>query len=230
MELTTSRPSKRLATSPRGTSRSLSISAVPSTDARVVIDADASINPFTRGILSLEKGQELLDLYRNKMFHYFPFVVVPSTDTSHHVACEKPSLCVAILSAASHQDPKLQRTLCELFNEILAARIIEGRFATLELLQGLLVHLAWYEHPSGNILSIVLTKSRSRAHYQQHTMRYSQHLSLANSIVSDLRLDRSRIASLWRLNRDNDKLSETMSHDEMRALAGAYYLSSWYIS
>ncbi|KAJ4136457.1 hypothetical protein NW768_004070 [Fusarium equiseti] len=41
-----------------------------------------------------------------------------------------------------------------------------------------------------------------------------------------MRLDRPRIASLWALNRENKHASGEMTHDEMRALAGTYYLSS----
>lgn len=60
-------------------------------------------------------------------------------------------------------------------------------------------------------------------------MKYTQHLSLAASIISDMRLDRPRIASLWALSRENKHASGEMTHDEMRALAGTYYLSSRYV-
>ncbi|KAG5750080.1 hypothetical protein H9Q69_001281 [Fusarium xylarioides] len=57
-------------------------------------------------------------------------------------------------------------------------------------------------------------------------MKYTQHLSLAASIISDMRLDRPRVASLWALSRESKHGSGEMTHDEMRALAGTYYLSS----
>jgi hypothetical protein len=60
-------------------------------------------------------------------------------------------------------------------------------------------------------------------------MKYTQHLSLAASIISDMRLDRPRVASLWALNRESKHGSGEMTHDEMRALAGTYYLSSRYV-
>jgi hypothetical protein len=60
-------------------------------------------------------------------------------------------------------------------------------------------------------------------------MKYTQHLSLAASIISDMRLDRPRVASLWALNRETKQGAGEMTHDEMRALAGTYYLSSRYL-
>jgi hypothetical protein len=61
-------------------------------------------------------------------------------------------------------------------------------------------------------------------------MKYTQHLSLAASIISDMRLDRPRVASLWALNRETKQGAGEMTHDEMRALAGTYYLSSRYLT
>ncbi|UPK94451.1 hypothetical protein LCI18_005386 [Fusarium solani-melongenae] len=171
------------------------------------IDTDATSSPFARGLLSFEHGQDLLDLFRIKMTPHFPFVVVQENVMIQDLVREKPALCVAILSAASHGDPKLQRALGQIFNEIVAIRLIKGPFATIDMLQGLLVHLAW-------------------AHYQQGRMKYSQHLSLAGSIVSDMRLDRPRVASLWALSRETKHSVGSLNHDEMRALAGTYYLSS----
>ncbi|KAF4974446.1 hypothetical protein FZEAL_8646 [Fusarium zealandicum] len=176
-------------------------------DTRGSIDTDAPADPFARGLLPFELGQDLLDVFRAKMTPHFPFVVVPGTLSVQDLVREKPVLCVAILSAASHGDPKLQRALGNTFNEIVAIRLVKGPFATLDMLQGLLVHLAW-------------------AHYQQGTMKYTQHLSLAGSIVSDMRLDRPRVASLWVLDRETKQSSTALDHDEMRALAGVYYLSS----
>jgi hypothetical protein len=43
-----------------------------------------------------------------------------------------------------------------------------------------------------------------------------------------MRLDRPRIASLWALSRENKHAIGEMTHDEQRALAGTYYLSSRY--
>ncbi|KAH7246476.1 hypothetical protein BKA59DRAFT_200191 [Fusarium tricinctum] len=171
------------------------------------IDTDAPQNPFARGLLSFEKGQDLLDIFKIRMSPHFPFVVVPENIPIQGLVQDKPALCVAILAAASHEDLRLQQDLGILFNELVVVRMIKGPFASLDMLQGLLVHLAW-------------------AHFHNGTMKYTQHLSLAASIISDMRLDRPRVASLWALNRETKQGAGEMTHDEMRALAGTYYLSS----
>lgn len=111
---------------------------------------DGSLDPFQRGILSVEHGQELLDSFRSKMTSYFPFVVIPDSFSVRELQQQKPHLCIAVLAAASFRNVKNQRALGGFFNEVIAQRLAKGPFATLDLLQGLLVHLAWYAlvHPS----------------------------------------------------------------------------------
>lgn len=212
-------PSRNLEAASPTRSRSPSLTSANATSANVTdtspgvsttpasIDTEASHNPFSRGLLPFEKGQEFLDTFRMRMSPHFPFVIVAESVTIQGLVQERPTLCVAILAAASHEDLKLQQNLGKLFNEIVLVRMIKGPFATLDMLQGLLVHLAW-------------------AHFHQGTMRYTQHLSLAASIISDMRLDRPRVASLWALSRESKHGFGEMTHDEMRALAGTYYLSS----
>lgn len=53
-----------------------------------------------------------------------------------------------------------------------------------------------------------------------------QHLHLITSIVSDLRLDKPRKVKLWSAQGGKDSNKPDWGSDEMRALAGAYYLSS----
>ncbi|RGP76417.1 hypothetical protein FLONG3_5302 [Fusarium longipes] len=143
------------------------------------IDTEASHNPFSRGMMTLEKGQECLDMFRSRMSPHFPFVMIHESVTIQSLAQDKPALCVAVLAASCHHDRRLQQELGKLFNEIVVVRMVKGPFATLDMLQGLLVHLAW-----------------------------------------------PRIASLWALSRENKHASGEMTHDEQRALAGTYYLSS----
>lgn len=172
-------------------------------------DTTPPYSAFARGMLTFDKGQVYLDLFRTKMITYFPFVLIPETMSIRDLDRDKPCLCLAVMCAASATDPRLQKVMGELFSEMVAMRLIKNVwFYGLDLLQGLLVVLAW-------------------AHFLPRPLRYSQHLSLAASIVADMRLDRPRITALWSLNEDlmkSDNLKLTA--DEMRALAGTYYLAS----
>ena len=68
-----------------------------------------------------------------------------------------------------------------------------------------------------------------RAHYQPRPRKYTQHLHLAISIICDMRLDRPRQKpDLWDVDKGKYQNGPYWDADEMRALAGAYYLSSRY--
>ncbi|KAF4442548.1 hypothetical protein F53441_11709 [Fusarium austroafricanum] len=138
---------------------------------------------------------------------YFPFVLFPSDVSVEELNSVRPYACLAALAAASHGDVTTQKALGTLFKHVVAARMVEGEFNTLDLLQGLLIHIAW-------------------AHYQTKPKRYIQHLHLATSIISDLRLDKPRRPKLWSAQGGKDRNKPDWNPDEMRALAGAYYLSS----
>lgn len=72
----------------------------------------------------------------------------------------------------------------------------------------------------------------SRAHYQPQPRRHSQHLHLAASIVSDMRLDRPKNLTLWNVEKydpvheQEQRKEPQASAEELRALIGTYYLAS----
>ncbi|KZL85970.1 zn 2cys6 transcription factor [Colletotrichum incanum] len=167
----------------------------------------SSHDPFEAGQLSLDKGQELLDRFRTKLTPHFPFVIIADSDNVSNLRQKRPALCLALLAAASHDDVRLQRALGQMFNELVAARLLAGNFTCLDILQGLLVHLAW-------------------AHFQPRPKRYSQHLHLAISIVSDLRLDRAKNPRRWNVEGMSTSQDFVESLDEHRTFLGTYYLSS----
>jgi len=175
-------------------------------------------DPFSRGLLDVERAGPLFRRFRASMTPRFPFVVLPATDDGSGTEKEteglqllrrqRPFLCLAALAASCHDDFVLQRELSRLFNESLSARLATGNIRSLDVLQGLLVHLAW-------------------AHYHPRPRSYSQHLYLAASIVSDMRLDRRRNPQLWKVHLDpDDENNREWGPDELRALAGTYYLAS----
>lgn len=170
----------------------------------------SSHDPFLRGLLSLESGQELLDYFAAKMTLHFPFVILPLGVSASDLIRDRPCVCLAALAAAAHKQVALQRSLGRLFNELVSSRLVAGPFHSLDLLQGLLIHVAW-------------------AHYQPRPRRHTQLLYLANSIICDMRLDRPRKPKVWNVDGVKDLSTTTSDHElrhEKRAVAGAYYLSS----
>jgi hypothetical protein len=86
----------------------------------------------------------LLDRFRG-MASYFPFVRLPYSCTAASMAEERPFLLLAAVTAASSKYCHLQDALIRQFKESLSQRVVMAGEKDLDLLQGLLVHLAWYD-------------------------------------------------------------------------------------
>ena len=171
--------------------------------------------------LDLEHAEVLLQHFKAKISPHFPFVLVPQNDTADSLRHRKPFLLLAILAAASFENMPLQRKLGRKVKEVISDRMIMNGEVSFELLQGLLVHLAWCQ-------------------YHSRPRQYTQFLQLAISIIVDLRLDRPLDTRSWKVGiGPNGEASELRSEqrqirswgdDEQRAVAGCYYLCSRSVS
>ena len=86
--------------------------------------------------------EHLLDRFRS-MASYFPFVRLPYACTAASMAENRPFLLLAAVAAASSKHCHLQDALIRQFKESLSQRVVMAGDKDLDLLQGLLVHLAW---------------------------------------------------------------------------------------
>ena len=95
-----------------------------------------------RGIISLSDAEELVEMYRSESKNY-PFITLPLHAHLDTLRSDRPCLFLSVMAMASQRDPALQLLLEQEFRELLSTRaIIEGE-KSLDLLQGLLVYLAW---------------------------------------------------------------------------------------
>jgi hypothetical protein len=99
-----------------------------------------------RGLLSAEIAHEALQTFRNKAINHFPFVVLPHHASLHSVRRESPFLFLCIMATMMVKDCTLQRQLGEEIRTQAYQRIMMGREKSMDLLQGLLVHVAWYQY------------------------------------------------------------------------------------
>lgn len=84
----------------------------------------------------------LLHRYRT-MQHQFPFVVIPEAWNVQHMMVSRPTLLLAIVASSACHYPRLQQVLVEDLKDTLTRRVMMGGENDLELLQAILVHLAW---------------------------------------------------------------------------------------
>ncbi|OQD98515.1 hypothetical protein PENSOL_c009G08319 [Penicillium solitum] len=148
--------------------------------------------------------EHLLDRFHG-MASYFPFVRLSDTWTAASMAEDRPFLLLAVVAVASSKYCHLQDTLIRRFKESLSHRVIIAGEKDLDLLQGLLVHLAWFHF-----------------HFVPGSQQTYQYLHIAISMVVDLRLDQE----LADLLEQQTEPGDAYIREVCRAYLGCYYMSS----
>jgi hypothetical protein len=92
--------------------------------------------------ISIPAADGYLLRFRN-MSTYFPFVIVPEEATVLSMSHDRPFLCIAALAAATSSEKNLQKRLEQSFRIAILQKIMLDGERSLDLLQGLLVYLAW---------------------------------------------------------------------------------------
>jgi hypothetical protein len=141
----------------------------------------------------------LLDTYRH-MVDYFPFVTLPKDYSSQELVQHRPILMFAVLTVASYDSVLLQQTLSREFRKVAMVRILSGE-KSLDLLQGLLVFIAWHHH-----------------YMDAQAVSVPMLLQLCVGIASDLDLDRLPTSPIHR--------EDPRDREAKRAYLGCYYLAS----
>lgn len=108
-----------------------------------VASDDGEKDVVDRGYLSVETAQTYLIVFQTVMTPHFPFVIIPPDVSVHHLRLDKPFLFLAILAAASYENMPLQRSLGAEVKKAVSARMILNGEVSFDMLQGLLVYLAW---------------------------------------------------------------------------------------
>lgn len=159
------------------------------------------LDPVIRSI-SLTHIQTLLDTYQT-MAEYFPFVSLPGNTPCFDLLQRRPVLMLAVLTVASYNSIPFQLKLSREFRKVLMAKVMSGE-KSLDLLQGLLVFIAWHHHyMDAQAISIPML------------------LQICVGITSDLGLD----TLAWSV-RSPVHPGDALSREGQRTYLGCYYLVS----
>jgi hypothetical protein len=94
---------------------------------------------------NLDSAGKLLETFRKVMLSHFHCVVVKEEDTVASMAKDRPFVLLAVLAAASGSRTLQGHSLYdEEFRKILGLKFVAGGERTMELLQGLVVYIAWW--------------------------------------------------------------------------------------
>jgi hypothetical protein len=163
----------------------------------------AVYDPIDSGHLDQDEAAVLLDDFRQEYSQFFPFVVIDASIDTDTFRREQPFLFLSIMAAMTYKDPSTQRILAETFRDQVAIRIMACTHKGLEMLQGLLVHSAYYHffyQPGKQQLALMI----------QFCVATAQELGLARKCKE----------------RDISSIAPVLSAAENRALLGTYYLAA----
>ena len=93
-------------------------------------------------MITVQSAEELIKNFKTD-YASFPFVLLPNL-TIDSFRRERPFLLLSVLTLTSRKRFKLKECLEREFREVLSQRVIVDGAQSLDLIQGLLVYLAWY--------------------------------------------------------------------------------------
>lgn len=158
------------------------------------------LDPVIRSI-SVIHMQLLVDTYRT-MTDFFPFVTLPKDCSCRDLIHQRPLLMFAVLTAASYDSPLLQLTLSREFRKVVMVKIMNGE-KSLDLLQALLVFVAWHHH-----------------YMDAQAMSINLLIQLCVGLASDLGLD--NLPSVRNMSRED----ACREREAKRAYLGCFYLAT----
>ncbi|KAL4806648.1 hypothetical protein BDV18DRAFT_137940 [Aspergillus unguis] len=120
-----------------------------------------------------DDADNLLSKYRAQKQPHFPFVIIPPRTDIATLREESPFLLLCILTASLEHNKSLQETLEVTIRKEIANRVIVSVERNMDILQGLLVHAAWYHY-----------------HYKTYHTQIYMLIQMAMMVVADLGLDR----------------------------------------
>lgn len=93
--------------------------------------------------LTAQEASNYLSIYINEYAPNFPFVMIPPSVNVHSLHAESPGLFWAIMTAVAPQSISLQQGIKMWFRQYIADHMIVRQEKSLQLLQTILVHVAW---------------------------------------------------------------------------------------
>jgi hypothetical protein len=204
-----------------GRSRPATISPGPNCTSSTAADGAFGSNSAPAAALTIKDDSEddetLLRRFRDHLSPLFPFVAIAPELSATELSATRPLLLSAIRIAASvHVPGSLQAQRILLLTEQFTERIMLDSAKSLELLQTILVTLAWPHHHHDRTM-----------HSQMHTLTM-----LALALVAELGIghppglpdERAEMFG-W-----EPVVERLRTNDERRALCGVWYSTSMYVS
>jgi hypothetical protein len=176
---------------------------------------EGSNDVIDSGLLGISDANSLFHYFQTTFISRFPFIILPPQTTADSLRLASPFLFLSIMAATTFHNPPIQRHLGSLIKRKICSQLIMRAERSLDLLQGLLVHLAWYHYflnPQAPQMSLVLQLCIALVHElgidKSPCERKKDKFGIENEVSGDGQNESSR------------------SLEEKRALLGTYFLAS----
>jgi hypothetical protein len=170
-----------------------------------------------RGVVAQDLAQVLLDRFRINAAQQFPFVVIPADASLEAVRGNTPFLFLAVTATMMFDNPLLQHRLGEEVRQQAFQRMLSRAEKNLDLLQGLLVYIAWYCH-----------------FYRPDTHEELMLSQLCVTLAHELSINKSKTQQVDQLDQcrpvSNAEPSPSLAKAQMRAYLGTYCVSCLYVA
>ncbi|KAF7940983.1 hypothetical protein EAE99_000620 [Botrytis elliptica] len=168
---------------------------------------------ISRCIISTKQAEEALKEFASRA-SAFPFVLLPLQASLESLRHERPILLLGILASTSQNNIPLQHLLESELRETISSRTIMHGEKSIDLLQGILLYLAWYHY-----------------HYNPAKENLFQLTQMANTMVMDLGLHRPKFGEVQTsysstLGFECPKKFTSAQIEEKRTLIGCFCLTS----
>ncbi|TGO08290.1 hypothetical protein BTUL_0216g00170 [Botrytis tulipae] len=168
---------------------------------------------ISRCIISTKQAEEALKEFASRA-SAFPFVLIPPQASLESLRHERPLLLLGILASTSQNNIPVQHLLESELRETISSRTIMHGEKSIDLLQGILLYLAWYHY-----------------HYNPEKENLFQLTQMANAMVIDLGLHRPKFGEVQTsysntLGFECPKKFTPIQIEERRTLIGCFCLTS----
>lgn len=96
--------------------------------------------------VSLLEAEDILRIYNESYSPLFPFVPIPQMTSANDLLAEKPFLFRTIMTAVAPQNATIQKQAAVWFREYMAEHMLVNQEKSIELLQAILVRIAWGDY------------------------------------------------------------------------------------
>ncbi|KAK1985483.1 hypothetical protein LZ30DRAFT_809594 [Colletotrichum cereale] len=169
--------------------------------------------------LSAKKAEEYLDIYRTRLVPNFPFVPIRHDITATDLYDEKRFLFWCIMQAVVPQTAAVQKAVDDWVRRYAAMHVVVLGEQSIELLQGLLVYVAW-----GDVHLQIGINAYSLMQMAIGLVTEMTMVSLGGSVSW---MQKSMQAEAWAVLSRGKQLEPTKhTTEEQRAILGGYFVAS----